>query len=96
MEGREEILPDQIQYLLHAAYKRGQGENSVELGDSDHILAVSAVKAVAAVLTPPDLIAVAADPVGRCIGGGIVDLGGGGFLYPLFGKEPLAVENAAV
>ena len=96
MKGREQIGPDVVQNLLHISYEAGQDQNGVLLREGDHVLTVCPVKAEAAMLAAPDLIAVALLPVGAVAGGGVINLSRGCLPDPFLRKNAFSIENAVV
>ena len=93
LDGRQELVPDQVQDGLHVLDAAGDGDHGVLLGQHDAVLPEGPVAAIGAVAAAPELVAVALVPVAF----GIAPVGGlprGGRLHPGRGDKLLALPLA--
>ena len=97
-EGWQQLFPNEVEFGLHLAGLRGDGNDGVVLGDHEADLAVATITTEAVVLAAPELKAVALLPIGRFAAGrfGIVHVLRGGFCDPFFGEQLLPVPFAAL
>ncbi len=80
-EGREEVIPDEVEFVLHVFGVGGEDDDGVLFREDDAELAEGTVAAVGVVAAAPELEAVALGPV--AVGFiAVRDLSGGGLIDP--------------
>ena len=95
---RQEMVPEQVEHLLHVADATGDGDDRLLLGQHHAVLTERSIAAVRPVSAPPELVPVALVPIagrvaaiGGLAGGRFVNEGGGNQL-PTAPFAPLQVE----
>src|SRR5687768_1858656 len=88
------MLPGPIQNGLHIGGPAGNRDNRILLRHHNTVLSERPIPAIGSMLTAPELEAISLVPVATGCRVAVGNLGAGGGLYPLLGKQTLAVPDS--
>ena len=98
LKSRQQVLPDEVEFLLHVRRFGGDDYHCILIGHYNNILPESAICAVGVVSAAPHLVTITLFPVAGILFGlwqiGVLnDFERGGFLYPCCRKHLFAMPD---